>query len=69
MRTYELDECGFELVGKVNNEAVLVATYVENGSIVSDKSTLVPNAFFKSAGSFQSPLETISYQVPRGVSA
>src|SRR5437899_9309666 len=33
------------------------------------KSTLFPNALFRSAGPLQSPLETISYQVPKGVSA
>src|ERR1700722_2215647 len=33
------------------------------------KSTLAPNAFFRSAGELQFPLETIWYQVLRGFSA
>ena len=33
----KLDEGGFELVGKVNNKAIFIAAYVEDGSVVSDK--------------------------------
>ena len=37
MRTYKLDEGGFEPVGKVNNKAIFITAYVEDGSVVSDE--------------------------------
>jgi hypothetical protein len=37
VRADKLDERGFEQIGKVNNEAILIPTYVEDGSIISDE--------------------------------
>jgi hypothetical protein len=37
MRTDKLDEGGFELVGKVDDKAILVAADIEDDSVVSDK--------------------------------
>lgn len=41
MRTDELDEGGFELVGKVDDKAVLVPADIEDDSVVSDKVHIV----------------------------
>ena len=37
MCTDKLDEGSFELVGKVDDKAILVAADIEDGSVVSDK--------------------------------
>jgi hypothetical protein len=46
MRTDKLDEAGFELVGKVDDKAILVPADVEDGSVISDKVHIISERSF-----------------------
>ena len=47
MRTDKLDEAGFELVGKVDDKAILVPADVEDGSVISDKVHIISERSFQ----------------------
>jgi hypothetical protein len=56
MRADKLDEGGFELVGKVDDEPILVAADIENGPVVSKRFDTRCRAVF--------PLEGIASRKP-----
>jgi hypothetical protein len=47
----KLDEGGFELVGKVDDKAILVAADIEDGSVVSEKVHVVSKSSLQVRGS------------------
>jgi hypothetical protein len=61
MRTDKLDKGSFELVGKVDDKAILVAADIEDGSIVSDKVHIISERSLQVCRPtpLHSPLETI----------